>query len=223
MHLLFAEDEPAMAEAVVAYLEYYQFTVDWVNNGTDAYYQAMREPYDGLILDIMMPGMDGLQVLSALREKGKTMPVLMLTAKSQLRDKLQGFETGADDYLPKPFAMEELLARVNAMMRRRENYHPDVLTFADVSLHRNNHLCVGADSIVLSRREYQLMEFLMNNPGIYFSADTLLDRVWGMDVITEQGTVWVHISYLRKKLQTLRAHAVIASKRGVGYALEETP
>ena len=168
-------------------------STQWVNNGTDAYYQAMREPYDGLILDIMMPGMDGLQVLSSLRNNGKTTPVLLLTAKSQLQDKIHGFETGADDYLPKPFAMEELLARV------------------------------GKNSSILSRREYQLMEFFMNNPGIYFSAETLLNRVWGMDAVTEQGTVWVHISYLRKKLQSLGAHAAITSKRGVGYALEEAP
>ena len=223
MWLLLAEDEPAMAEAIVAFLQYHQYTVDWVDNGLDAYDQAKREPYDGLILDIMMPGMDGLQVLSRLRRENKTMPVLLLTAKGELEDRIEGFEQGADDYLPKPFAMSELLVRVRAMLRRRDAYHADLLTFAGMTLDQSKcTLNVGESSAPLSRREYQLMELLMSNPGIFFSADTLLDRVWGMDAVTEQGTVWVHISYLRKKMAALNARAAIQSKRGVGYALEET-
>ena len=221
MKLLLAEDEPAMAEAITAFLQYHQYTVDWVDNGEDAYQQARSVPYDGLILDIMMPGMDGLTVLSHLRREGKTMPVLFLTAKGELEDRIEGFERGADDYLPKPFAMSELLVRVRAMLRRRDTYHSDLLTCAGMTLDQSKcTLSVGDNSLPLSRREYQLMELLMNNPGIYFSADTLLDRVWGMDAITEQGTVWVHISYLRKKMASLNAPAVIQSKRGIGYALE---
>ncbi|MBR3016487.1 MAG: response regulator transcription factor [Clostridia bacterium] len=224
MHILLAEDEQAMAEAIVAFLQYHQYTVDWVDNGTDAYDQASRIPYDGLILDIMMPGMDGLTVLSRLRRDGKTMPVLLLTAKGEVEHRIAGFEQGADDYLPKPFDMTELMMRVRAMLRRRDTYHSDLLTLGDMALDQSKcALSVGSASASLSRREFQLMEFLMNNPGIYFSADTLLDRVWGMDAITEQGTVWVHISYLRKKMASLGAHAVIQSKRGIGYALEETP
>lgn len=222
MHILLAEDEPAMAEAVVAFLRYHQYTVDWVDNGLDAWEQAMRGAYDGLVLDIMMPGLDGLQVLSRLRCAGKTMPILLLTARGELEDKIAGFEQGADDYLPKPFALPELLARVKAMLRRRENYHPDLTAFADVTLDQSGCMrSAQGRSCSLSRREYQLMEFLMNHPGAYFSADALLDRVWGMDVVADQGTVWVHISYLRKKLLTLGASAVIRSKRGIGYALEK--
>lgn len=134
MWLLLAEDEPAMAEAITAFLQYHQYTVDWVDNGVDAYDQASRLAYDGLILDIMMPGMDGLTVLSRLRREGKTMPALFLTAKGELEDRIEGFEHGADDYLPKPFAMSELLVRVRAMLRRRDAYHADVVTFAGMSL-----------------------------------------------------------------------------------------
>lgn len=222
MYILLAEDEPAMAEAVVSFLQYHHYTVDNVDNGTDAYHLACKNPYDGLILDIMMPGMDGLMVLSRLRKEGKTMPVLFLTAKSELEDRIEGFERGADDYLPKPFAMAELLVRVKAMLRRRDTYHSDLISYAGMTLDLNKcTLSSGAFSLPLSRKEYQLMEFLMNNPGIYFSADTLLDRVWGMDNVSEQGTVWVHISYLRKKMASIHAKAVIRSNRGVGYALEE--
>ena len=224
MHILLAEDEAAMAEAVEGYLRYHNYTVDWVDNGNDAYQQVCRIPYDGLILDIMMPGMDGLELLSRLRRENRNMPVLLLTAKGELEDRIEGFDRGADNYLPKPFAIAELLARVRAMLRRRDNYHSDLLTCAGMELDGSRcTLTVGESSLTLSRREYQLMEFLMNNPGIYFSADTLLDRVWGMNAFSEQGTVWVHISYLRKKMASLNARAEIRSKRGVGYALEELP
>ena len=221
MRILLAEDEPAMAEAIVAFLQYHQYTVDWVDDGMDAYHQASAQAYDGLVLDIMMPGMDGLSVLARLRREGKNMPVLLLTAKGELEDRVLGLEKGADDYLPKPFAMTELLARVRAMLRRRDTWHADKLSFGGLELSSDTCLLsFGEGSFSLSRREYQLMELLMNNPGIYSSADTLLDRVWGMDSISEQGTVWVHISYLRKKISALGAPVEIRSKRGVGYALE---
>ncbi len=222
MYILLAEDEPAMAEAIQSFLEYHQYTVDRVDNGLDAYRLAGQNAYDGVILDIMMPGLDGFTVLSRLRMDGKTMPVLLLTARAELEDRIEGFDRGADDYLPKPFAMAELLARVKAMLRRRDTYHSDLVTYAGMTLDRNRCLLsTENESVTLSRKEYQLMEFLMNNPGIYFSADRLLDRVWGMDHASEEGTVWVHISFLRKKLVSLNARAVIRSSRGVGYALEE--
>ena len=221
MRILLAEDEPAMAEAIVAFLQYHQYTVDWVDNGMDAYHQASSQVYDGLVLDIMMPGMDGLSVLSRLRREGKNMPVLLLTAKGELEDRIAGLEGGADDYLPKPFAMTELLARVRAMLRRKDAWHSDQLSFGGLELSPGAcTLSYGERSFSLSRREFQLMELLMNNPSVYFSADTLLDRVWGMDSVSEQGTVWVHISYLRKKISELGAPVEIRSKRGVGYALE---
>ena len=222
MRILLAEDERAMAEPIVAFLQYHTYTVDWVDNGADAYQQARDQAYDGLILDIMMPEMDGLTVLTRLRREGRNMPVLMLTAKSELEDRIKGLDSGADDYLPKPFDMAELLSRVRAMLRRRDTYHAETISFAGMELAPDTcQLSANGKTFSLSRREYQLMELFMNNPGVLFSADTLLDRVWGMDGIVEQGTVWVHISYLRKKMADLGVSAVIRSKRGVGYALEE--
>ena len=221
MRLLLAEDERTMAEPISFFLQYHNYTVDWVDNGMDAYHQVITQSYDGLILDIMMPGMDGLEVLTRLRGEGKNMPVLLLTAKAEVEDRIKGLESGADDYLPKPFDMSELLARVRAMLRRRDTYHSDTLSFGNLELTPDTcQLLSGGKAVSLSRREYQLMELFMNNPGVIFSADTLLDRVWGMDGIVEQGTVWVHISYLRKKLADLGSSAIIRSKRGVGYMLE---
>ena len=222
MRILLAEDERTMAEPIVAFLQYHKYTVDWVDNGADAYQQASSQAYDGLILDIMMPEMDGLTVLSRLRREGKNMPVLMLTAKSELEDRIKGLDSGADDYLPKPFDMAELLSRVRAMLRRRDTYRPETIAFGGMELTPDTcQLSANGKSFPLSRREYQLMELFMSNPGVLFSADTLLDRVWGMDGIVEQGTVWVHISYLRKKMADLGVTAVIRSKRGLGYSLEE--
>ena len=222
MRILLAEDEATMAEPIVVFLQYHQYTVDWVDNGADAYRQAAAQSYDGLILDIMMPGMDGITVLNRLRKEGKNMPVLILTAKSEIEDRIAGLNSGADDYLPKPFDMSELLARVRAMLRRRDTYHPETIAFGGMELTPDTCQLSGNGKVFsLSRREYQLMELFMNNPGVIFSADTLLDRVWGMDGIVEQGTVWVHISYLRRKMADLGVQAVIRSKRGVGYSLEE--
>ena len=222
MRILLAEDERTMAEPITAFLQYHKYTVDWVDNGADAYRQAVSQTYDGLIMDIMMPEMDGLTVLNRLRREGRNMPVLLLTAKSEIEDRIKGLDSGADDYLPKPFDMSELLARVRAMLRRRDTYHPENISFGGMELNPDTcQLSANGKTFSLSRREYQLMELFMNNPGMLFSADTLLDRVWGMDGIVEQGTVWVHISYLRKKMADLGVSAVIRSKRGVGYALEE--
>ncbi len=179
--------------------------------------------YDCLILDVMMPEMDGVSMLKQYRKEGGMAPAIFLTAKSAMDDKTQGFEAGGDDYLTKPFALEELLLRINAMAKRGRAILSAKITFSDLVLDRDTCiLWCNSASCPLSRRELQLLEFLMRNPRVYFSADTLLDRVWGLDAEVEQGTVWVHISYLRKKFETLSAHAIIASKRGIGYALEET-
>ena len=222
MRLLLAEDESMMAEAVSAYLTFHGHQVDWAEDGLSALEMAEEKAYDCLILDIMMPKMDGVTVLKRLRADGNAAPAIFLTAKSEIDDKAQGFKAGGDDYLTKPFALEELLLRVNAMARRGRMLDNDRLAFADLSLDKSAcTLSVGNHSVPLNHRELQLMAFLMRNPRMYFSADTLLDRVWGLDADVEQGTVWAHISYLRKKLETLDAHAVIASKRSVGYALEE--
>ena len=222
MRLLLAEDEEAMADAVVAYLEYHHYEVDWAGNGTDALETARMGSYDVLILDIMMPGMDGLTVLRTLRAEGNTTPVLLLTAKGEIRDKVAGFESGSDDYLTKPFALEELRVRIDALTRRGQNYQGEQVTLGNLTLDKNGcALWVDGKNSPLSNREYHLIELFMRNPHVYFSADALLDRVWGMDAEVEYGTVWVHISGLRKKLESLGAHVEILSKRGVGYALEE--
>ena len=221
MRLLLAEDEEAMAEAIVAYLEYHHYGVDWATNGTDALERARMGTYDVLVLDIMMPGMDGLTVLRTLRSEGNTTPVLLLTARGEIRDKVQGFESGSDDYLTKPFAMEELRVRLDALTRRGQNYQGELVSFEDLTLDKSGYaIRCGNKTVSLSHREYHLVELFIRNPHIYFSADTLLDRVWGMDADVEYGTVWVHISGLRKKLESIGSKAEIRSKRGVGYALE---
>ncbi len=221
MKLLFAEDEPAMSEAVVDILEYHKYTVDAVYDGEEALQYARAEHYDGIILDIMMPKKDGLEVLKQLRKDGIYTPVLLLTAKSEIEDRIYGLDLGADDYLPKPFAMGEFLARVRAMLRRREEFTPDILTCGDVSLNLHSYeLSGGGKSYVLPNLEYRLMEILMLNQGRYLSSEDLLAKVWGYDTDAEIGVVWVYISYLRKKLSSLSRKVEIKAKRNIGYTLE---
>ena len=197
MKLLFAEDEQAMSEAVVDILEYHKYTVDAVYDGEEALQYARAEHYDGIILDIMMPKKDGLEVLKQLRKDGIYTPVLLLTAKSEIEDRIYGLDLGADDYLPKPFAMGEFLARVRAMLRRREEFTPDILTCGDVSLNLHSYeLSGGGKSYVLPNLEYRLMEILMLNQGRYLSSEDLLAKVWGYDTDAEIGVVWVYICLL---------------------------
>ena len=221
MKLLLAEDEIAMSEAVVDILTYHKYSVDAVYNGADALEYALTGQYDGVIMDIMMPIMDGIEALKKLRAAGCAVPVLLLTAKAEVEDRIRGLDAGADDYLPKPFAMGELLARVRAMLRRRENYTPDVVRVGDIELDQSRNLLKrGKDMQPLSALEYRLMELFALNPGICFSAGALLERIWGLDSDAEEGSVWVYISYLRKKLVKLGASVEIQSRRGVGYSLE---
>lgn len=222
MRLLFAEDEPAMSEAVVDILTYHNYSVEAVYNGNDALDFALLEKYDGIILDIMMPGKDGFTVLQELRKAGCNTPILLLTAKSEVENRIHGLNLGADDYLPKPFVMGELLARVRAMLRRREEYTPDTLACGNITLDTGNMTLAGPNnSFSLSKLEYQLMELFMLNQGIYFTSEKILERIWGYDTDAEVGTVWVYVSYLRKKLSALEANAEITSKRGIGYMLSE--
>ncbi len=223
MKLLYAEDEQAMSEAVTDILTYHKYIVDAVCNGKDALDYALADSYDGIILDIMMPEMSGIEVLRELRKKDCRTPILLLTAKSQVEDKIEGLDAGADDYLPKPFEMGELLARIRAMLRRREEFTPDILTCGNLSFNmQSSQLSCGNRSFTLPRLEYRLMEQLMLNQGIYLSSDELMAKVWGYDSDAEIGAVWVYISYLRKRLVALGANAEIKVKRGTGYTLEET-
>lgn len=221
MKLLLAEDEIAMSEALLDILKFYHYTVDAVYDGEDALSYGQSGIYDGIILDIMMPKRDGLSVLRALRAQGIHTPVLLLTAKAEVEDKINGLDMGADDYLTKPFVMEEFLARVRAMLRRREEYTPDVLQCGNVTLDTKNAILSGpGNSFSLSKLEFQFLELFMRNPEVCFSSEKLLERIWGYDSAAEIGTVWVYISYLRKKLSAVGANAEIRSKRNIGYALE---
>lgn len=221
MKLLYAEDEKSMSEAVVDILVYHKYIVDAVYDGEEALDYALAEHYDGIILDIMMPKKNGFEVLKTLRQKGVNTPVLLLTAKSEVEDRIAGLDMGADDYLPKPFAMGELLARVRAMLRRKETFTPDILKCGNISLNMQSYeLSNGKQAFVLPKIEYQLMEILMLNRGIYLSSEDLLVKVWGYDTAAELGTVWVYISYLRKRLAALDANVAITAKRNVGYTLE---
>jgi DNA-binding response OmpR family regulator len=224
MKLLYAEDERSLAEAVVDVLEYHKYKVDVVYDGRDALDYAENDRYDGIILDVMMPRKSGLEVLQALRAKGDRTPILLLTAKAEVEDRIQGLDLGADDYLPKPFAMGELLARIRAMLRRREEFTPDLLTMGNLSLDRQSYqLCVGENRILLPKLEFQMMELFLLNRGIYLSTEDILVKVWGYDTDAEIGIVWVYISYLRKKLASLGANVSLKAKRGIGYTLELTP
>lgn len=224
MKLLYAEDEPALSEAVVDYLTYHKYIVDAVYNGEDAYDYAISGGYDGIILDIMMPKRDGLEVLSALRQNGCRTPVLLLTAKTQVEDRIQGLDTGADDYLPKPFDMGELIARIRAMLRRREEYHPDLIRFGDLTLDlQSGAISVGEMSFQLPKQEYRVMEQLMLNHTLYLSSEHLLVKAWGYDAETDLNIVWLYISYLRKRLSAMDSRVEIVSKRNVGYKLEYRP
>lgn len=220
MKLLYAEDEAAMSEAVVDILTYHNYMVDAVADGADALAYARLEHYDGIILDIMMPKLSGLEVLRQLRAEGCRTPILLLTAKGEIEDQVQGLDLGADDYLPKPFSME-LLARVRAMLRRREEFTPNVLRRGSITLNQQTYeLSGGGQTFVLPKLEYRLMELLMLNKDVYLSSEELLVKVWGYDTEAELGTVWVYISYLRKRLAALNADVTIAARRNVGYRLE---
>ena len=221
MKLLYAEDEAAMSEAVVDILTYHNYMVDAVADGADALAYARLEHYDGIILDIMMPKLSGLEVLRQLRAEGCRTPILLLTAKGEIEDQVQGLDLGADDYLPKPFSMELLLARVRAMLRRREEFTPNVLRRGSITLNQQTYeLSGGGQTFVLPKLEYRLMELLMLNKDVYLSSEELLVKVWGYDTEAELGTVWVYISYLRKKLTALQADVEIRASRNLGYSLE---
>ena len=210
-----------MSDAVADILTYHKYTVDTVDNGEDALAYAKGEQYDGIVLDIMMPGLDGLEVLKKLRRSGNNTPVLLLTAKAEVEDRIQGLDLGADDYLAKPFAMGELLARVRAMLRRKDNFTPDILKAGSISLNRQSYELGGNGcSFLLPKQEYRLMELLMLNKGKFLSSEDLLTKVWGYDTEVELGTVWVYISCLRKKLAKLDGKLVIQAKRNIGYKLE---
>ena len=224
MKLLLAEDELDLAEALTVFFEKNHFTVDAVHNGFDAYEYAVTGGYDGIVLDVMMPKLNGIQVLEKLRSEGVSTPIMMLTAKGQTEDRITGFNAGADDYLPKPFDPDELLSRVRAMLRRGQTYRPAALTYGDLTLDpATGNLSCGDKTVRLGGREFQIMELFLRAPRQVFSADRIMEQVWGWDNEAEINVVWVNISNLRKKLKALGSHTALRANRGLGYLLEAEP
>lgn len=222
MRLLLAEDELDLSNALVAVLKNNNYSVDAVYDGQEALDYIEAGNYDGVILDIMMPKIDGITVLKTIRKHGNSIPILMLTAKNEIDDRVLGLDSGADDYLTKPFNMKELLARIRAMTRRQSKTTETILQFGDLKLDRSTYrMEVGDESIRLGNKEYQMLEMLMTNPGQIISVEQFMEKIWGYDSDTELNTVWVFISYIRKKLVSLKAHVQIKATRGLGYSLEE--
>ena len=221
MKLLLAEDERSLSRALMKILEKNNYTADAVYNGEDALSYLESGFYDAAILDIMMPKIDGITVLKKLRASGNTVPVIMLTAKSEIDDKVLGLDSGANDYLTKPFDTKELLARIRAMTRTQITAD-NKLTFGNISLDRATfELSSPTGSFRLANKEFQMMEILMSNPQHLVSTERLIERIWGYDSESELNVVWVYISYLRKKLTALHANIQIKAARNAGYSLEE--
>lgn len=224
MRILLAEDERSLSRAMMALLERNHYSADAVYDGEEALAYLECGNYDALILDLMMPKLDGLSVLRRLREGGNRIPVLILTAKSEVDDKVLGLDTGANDYLTKPFSTPELMARIRAMTRSQTTQATSRLTFGNITLDQTTfELSSPSSSVRLTNKEFQMMELLMRNPRQRISSERFLERIWGYDSDVELNVVWVYLSYLRKKLVALQANVQIKAFRNAGYALEVSP
>ena len=222
MRLLFAEDEKSLSRAITAILKKNHYEVDAVYDGEEALAYLECGTYDGAILDIMMPKKDGLTVLKEIRRQGNNIPVLMLTAKAEIDDRVLGLDSGANDYLTKPFAAPELLARIRAMTRTQMTQNTSSLSFGNLSLNQTSfELSSPSGSYQLTNKEFQLLELLMANPGQVISSDRLFEKIWGYESDADPSVIWVYISYLRKKLTALNASVRIRAIRNAGYRLEE--
>ena len=216
------EDDKEIRDGVEIYLKNQGYQVWKAANGKEGLEIVAQEEIHLAILDIMMPKMSGLEVLEALRKQGCTVPILLLTAKGEIEDRVTGLDMGADDYLPKPFAMKELLARIRAMTRRKSEFSANVLDFEGLTLNRENfELSYKSQSLRLGNKEFQMMEMLMRNSNQFLSAEQFMEKIWGFDAEAEVSVVWVYLSYLRKKLQNLEAPVEIKAARGIGYKLEK--
>ena len=224
MRLLIAEDNRELANTLQMMLKHQKYLVDVVHDGQEALEYAGQSQYDGIILDVMMPKLDGFQVLELLRSRGNHTPVLFLTARCALQDRVQGLDLGADDYLTKPFSQVELLSRVRAMLRRSSSYTPELLAYGNLRLDRTAfELSTPHGRVPLSTKEYQLMELFLREPRRVFSIDLLMETVWGWDSDTSSSVVWTYVGMLRKKLTELQADVQIRSQRGVGYCVTQNP
>ncbi len=221
MRILLAEDERSMSRALVAILTKNNYTVDAVFDGEEALRYLRSGEYDAAILDIMMPVTDGIEVLKALRSSGNLIPVIMLTAKSEIEDKILGLDSGANDYLTKPFDSGELLARLRAITRVSTIQADSVLKYGNITLSRTTCELTGpSSSVKLAGKEFQMLELLMTDPGVLISTETFLNKLWGLDSDSDISVVWTFLSYLRKKLAAVGADCQIKAYRGQGYSLE---
>ena len=224
MRILLAEDENSLARALVTLLKKHHYEADAVYDGAEALAYLQTGNYDAAILDIMMPGMDGIEVLCRARESGVSLPILMLTAKSDVRDKVTGLDSGANDYMTKPFSAQELLARIRAMTRVSRGMDTNRLTMGNVMLDLTTYeLSTPTGSFRLTGKEFQMMEMLLSNQRRLIPTERFLEKIWGYDTDAEVHVVWVYISYLRKKLASLGATVQIRVARNAGYSLEEIP
>lgn len=221
MRLLLAEDEKALSEVLVTVLERHNYSVEAVYDGISALKHLETQIYDAVILDVMMPGTDGITVLKTLRKNGNMMPVMILTARSEIEDRVIGLDSGANDYLPKPFDTRELLARIRVMMRVQGTEMDEISKTGNIKLnHATLEMSSDVSSFRLSGKEFQMMKVFMENPGIPISSDMLLEKVWGLDNKEEKETVWAYISFLRKKLRALHADVGISTVDKEAYQLE---
>lgn len=222
MRILIAEDDLDLNEAIKAFLEKNKFSVESVDNGEDAVYYAETMDFDLIILDIMMPKLDGIQVLNKLRNEGISVPIMILTAKSLTKDKVLGLDSGADDYLCKPFHPDELLSRIKALLRRGKEFTPLILKYHDVSLNTNNGQLTSTSgkSIRLTGREFQILELFLRYPNQTFSADKIIEKIWDYETDTDINSIWVHLSNIRKKLKSVDSKVEIIAVRSLGYTLD---
>ena len=221
MRVLVVEDEIRLAETIADVIGEAGNTVDIQNNGEDGYYDAVSDIYDAIVLDVMLPGMDGFEILRKLREEGLSTPVLMLTAKTELEDRVNGLNLGADYYLTKPFQNEELVAALNAIMRRKADIIPDDITYGDLVLATaTQELKCGSKSIRLNTKEFELMRYLMINGENILSKETIINKIWGYDSEAGDNNVEAYVSFLRRKLSSLKSNVSIAVIRMKGYHLK---
>ncbi len=222
MKILLAEDEKELSKAICAALKFNNYLVDAVYDGDDAKNYALFSEYDLIILDIMMPKLDGLSVLKSLRENEIMAPVLILTAKGEIDDRVLGLDLGADDYMCKPFNMKEFLARVRSLIRRNKNILDNNLSFNGMVLNKDDlSISYNENKVRLGSKEYQILEMLMSNKSTIISSERIMDKIWGYDSEAEINGVWVYISYLRKKISSIKAPVYIKAFRGIGYKLEK--
>ncbi|OQO82979.1 response regulator transcription factor [Enterococcus casseliflavus] len=222
MRILFVEDEPSIAEAVASLLKKQHYSVDLAYDGETGLDYATSGVYDLLVLDIMLPKIDGITLLKTLRKQNIRTPIIMLTAKSEVDDKVLGLDAGADDYLTKPFQMKELLARIRSLSRRKDlDYQEDQLAFGNVVLARNElQLATTTNQVVLSPKEMKLMELFLSRPKVILSKETIINKIWGFDPDVEENRVEIYVSLLRKKLTLLEADIGIRTIRNAGYILQ---